>query len=138
MGQSVSSMGAFQYSPQIHSILNNFIGIQYFCIVNMASTILKMSVPVATGLALEQFVLRSQFPLLYQSNWLTTKAYSGVVLVNVIGSSIIVLILGFKVSAARRIYKEEAIIKGDKDAEDRFSYPKVNIFNIIVFFSLLV
>jgi hypothetical protein len=91
----------------------------------MASTVLKMSLPVAVGLAFENYVLRAKFPILYESTWLNTKAYSGVILVNVVGSSIVVLVLGFKVAAARRICREEAERKGDKDAADRYSYPKV-------------
>lgn len=76
---------------------------------------------------MEEFFLRKSIPLLYESKFspLFSKAYAGVILINCIGSGLLIVILSFKVSAARSKCIVEAIKEGDKDAEARFNYPKV-------------
>jgi len=66
--------------------------------------------------------LRKYLPKLYESSTSAVsipKAYAGVILVNVIASSLVVVALGFKVGAARRICQEKAEKDGDKDAKER-------------------
>ena len=56
---------------------------------------------------------------------LLPKGYAGVILVNVVGSGLAIIMLSFKVSGARRRCQNAAEAEGDKDAEARFSYPKM-------------
>ena len=46
------------------------------------------------------------------------------VLVNVVGSSFMMIYLSFIPGAARKTFTEKAKAAGDKDAEERFSLPK--------------
>eukprot|EP01035_Chromulina_nebulosa_P018630 gene18630-24365_t len=90
----------------------------------MASFLLQVGGPIIGSIALERVWLRGQCPWLYSGS-LVPKAYSGVIAVNVVTSSVVVIMLGFKVSAARSKYRELAKEKGDVDAEERYSYPKM-------------
>jgi glutathione S-transferase len=94
----------------------------------MASTLITMTVS-AIGLAVgEGFYGRSALPAVYAPSSLLPllpRAYSGVLFFNVIGSSITLIILGGKVGGARKKFQEKAEKDGDKEAEDRFSYPKL-------------
>ena len=93
-----------------------------------AAFVLKTGVPIGAALAVEHFVLRHKFPLAYQiSNVFSElpKAYGAVIIVNVILSSFLMIFLGIKVGKARTFFKEKAAKDGDKDAEARFSYPKM-------------
>ena len=63
----------------------------------MSSTfLLQATIPIAGSIAIEQFLLKPNFGALYSAKCIIPKSYSGVILVNVVGSSIIFLILGFK------------------------------------------
>jgi glutathione S-transferase len=76
----------------------------------------------------ESFVLRKYFQSIYvpsKSALALPRSYSTVILVNVVGSTVVLMILGIKVSISRRAMKEKAIKNGDVDAEARFSYPKL-------------
>ena len=53
------------------------------------------------------------------------KAFALVIAVNVAATSIVLILLGMKVSTARRACADKALKDGDKDAEERFSYPKL-------------
>lgn len=93
-----------------------------------SSFILKTIFPIGGALYLENAFLRKSLSELYESslvaNWLP-KAYGAVILSSAVSSTIVLLILGFKVSAARAAAKEKALKDGDVDAEARFSYPKL-------------
>eukprot|EP00286_Rhodomonas_abbreviata_P013225 CAMPEP_0181340868 /NCGR_PEP_ID=MMETSP1101-20121128/30083_1 /TAXON_ID=46948 /ORGANISM="Rhodomonas abbreviata, Strain Caron Lab Isolate" /LENGTH=195 /DNA_ID=CAMNT_0023452061 /DNA_START=61 /DNA_END=648 /DNA_ORIENTATION=- len=96
--------------------------------MSVTSFILKTVVPIGLILAAENFFLRDKFPQIYEaSNTLAMlpKAFGGVLLVNVVGSAIIMLVLGFGVGAARSTFREKALKDGDKEAEARYSYPKM-------------
>eukprot|EP00802_Teleaulax_amphioxeia_P029514 Tamp_31643.p2 GENE.Tamp_31643~~Tamp_31643.p2 ORF type:complete len:205 (-),score=42.37 Tamp_31643:75-689(-) len=54
-----------------------------------------------------------------------SQLYGGVVLVNVVGSSFMMMYLSFIPGMARKKYIEKATEAGDKDAEARFSLPKL-------------
>jgi len=56
---------------------------------------------------------------------LVSQLYGGVVLVNVVGSSFMMMYLSFMPGAARKTFTEKAKAAGDKDAEERFSLPKL-------------
>ena len=56
---------------------------------------------------------------------LVTKLYGCVVLVNMVGSSIMLMRLSFIPGSARKVYIEKAKAAGDKEAEERFSLPKM-------------
>ncbi len=93
-----------------------------------ASFILKAGIPIGAALALEHYVLRDKVPLAYQISSVVSqlpRAYGAVILVNVILSSFLMIFLGVKVGKARTLFKEKAAKDGDKDAEARFSYPKM-------------
>ena len=89
----------------------------------MFSFLIQTSVPIFGSIAIEQFLLKPNVAILY-SGKILPKSYSGVIFVNVIGSSLLIVMLGFKVAGARKKCIEMAKSEGDKDAEDRFSYPK--------------
>lgn len=55
----------------------------------------------------------------------TPKAYGGVVLVNIVLSFWVILMLGFRVSSARKTFAEAAKKDGDKDADVMFELPKM-------------
>ena len=56
---------------------------------------------------------------------LVSKLYGCVVMVNVVGSSIMLMRLSFIPGSARKVYIEKAKAAGDKEAEERFSLPKM-------------
>ena len=89
--------------------------------------ILKVGAPIVAALSAETLVLRKTFSALYESNSTIPlpRAYSLVILVNVVGSAIVLINLGFKVSAARKRFTEKAKQKVPDDslAELRFAYP---------------
>ncbi|CAM9673108.1 unnamed protein product, partial [Ectocarpus fasciculatus] len=55
------------------------------------------------------------------------KAYGLVLLANIIIAGLTIVVLSFKVSAARKKYREKAMKDGEKDAEARFSYPNLYV-----------
>ena len=92
--------------------------------IKMNSFLLNIAAPIVGSLAVEEYVLKQYLPLLYAGTYLP-RSYAGVILVNVIGSGLLVVTLGFKVPAARKSCQIQAESEGDKDAEARFSYPKM-------------
>ena len=90
----------------------------------MASFLIQATVPVLGSMAVEQFLLKPHFGFLYSGKYLP-KSYAGVIMVNVVGSSLFMVTLGFKVAGARKACIAQAEKEGDKDAEARFSYPKL-------------
>ena len=54
-----------------------------------------------------------------------TKLYGGVILINVVGSSFMMLWLSFLPGSARSIFREKAKKNGDEHADERFSLPKL-------------
>ena len=91
-----------------------------------ASFIATTIVPVFGTVLAEYYVLPSKISALYESsNLLVPKGYAAVIGVNVVWTSITLITLGLKVSAARTSIKAKAIKDGDKDAEARYSYPKL-------------
>ena len=93
--------------------------------------IVKTFVPIAGALFAEHMYAREKLPSLYASSsafastLAVPKAYGAVLLVNVIASGLLLVMLGLKVGSARSSFKEKALKDGDKDAEARFSYPKM-------------
>ena len=80
-------------------------------------------------LLVEVFFLREKFQTLYSPSAVfpfLPKAYGGVIIVNLVLTSILMLVLGFKVGKARSYFLEKAKKNGeDKDAEARYSLPKL-------------
>lgn len=88
----------------------------------------KIIAPAVGLLAGEHFYIRPTFAPIYGSSSLLPflpRAYGGVLLVNVVGSSLALIVLGGKVGAARKQFIEKAKKDGDNEAEARFSYPKL-------------
>lgn len=93
-----------------------------------ASFYIKSLLPVAGSMIAEVYWLRQALPFLYENSALVSflpRAYGSVILVNVVGTSYLLVMLGFKVSAARTACKNKALKDDDADAEARFSYPKM-------------
>ena len=92
--------------------------------------LLNALLPIVGSIAGEEIFLRKFLPRFYvgtsngASSFLS-PAFGGVILVNCVGSGLMIVILGFKVAGARQKYIIEATKEGDKDAEARFSYPKM-------------
>lgn len=96
----------------------------------IVSFALKTIVPIAGALAAEHFVLRDKFAQIYAASSAfpalqLPRAYGAVILVNLVFSGLLLVYLGIKVGGARTSFKEKALKDGDKDAEARFSYPKM-------------
>lgn len=90
--------------------------------------ILKTIVPIGGLLYVEQVFLRDRLANLYGASSsfpFLPKAFAFVVAVNLIASGFLLVDLGFKVGNARNTFKEKALKDGDKDAEARYSYPKM-------------
>lgn len=90
--------------------------------------IVKGILPALGLVASEEFFIRPTFAPIYGFSNLVPflpRAYAGVVLVNVIGSSLALVVLGGKVAGARKQFIEKAKKDGDAEAEARFSYPKL-------------
>jgi glutathione S-transferase len=84
--------------------------------------------PIIGLMAAEKFVLRDKVPQIYKTSSVLSvlpRGYGAVIIVNLMLSGFLLIYLGTKVGAARSTYKEKALKEGDKDAEDRFSYPKM-------------
>ena len=80
------------------------------------------------AIVFEERILKKYLEVLYApSDKVTTvpKAYGLVIAINVIAGGYAILHLGFKVGKARETYKAKAIEEGDKEAEERFSLPKL-------------
>lgn len=97
---------------------------------NIVLFVIKTVVPIAGALAAEHFVLRDKFAHIYAASSALPalelpKAYGAVILVNLVFSGLLLVYLGTKVGGARSSFKEKALKDGDKDAEARFSYPKM-------------
>jgi hypothetical protein len=86
------------------------------------STLLISLVPISGILVAEMFIFRSNLPFLYEKSTqlpFLEKAYGLVIFFNVVVSTFVILIIGFKVSAARSKCKEMAKKDGnDPDYED--------------------
>jgi glutathione S-transferase len=94
------------------------------------SFVLKTIGLIAGLLCVEHFFLRRQAPLaqaLYARDAETRleRAYFGVLLLNCVLSSVVLLLLGFRVSRAREECTQMAKLNKDPDAEARFGYPKL-------------
>ena len=80
----------------------------------MATQFLLTSLgPIIGGMSLETFLLRSKFPSLYQQGETlpgVPKSFGLVVFVNVCCSTVVMMTLGFKVSAARRKYLDKVSV----------------------------
>jgi glutathione S-transferase len=92
--------------------------------------IAKTIVPIVGLMAAEHFVLRDKLPQIYAASSAfpaleLPKAYGAVMIVNLIFSGFLLIYMGTKVGGARTVFKEKALKDGDKDAEDRYSYPKM-------------
>eukprot|EP01033_Poteriospumella_lacustris_P006193 gene6193-4450_t len=88
----------------------------------------KIIAPAVGLLAGESFYIRPTFAPLYASSSLVPflpRAYAGVLLVNVVSTSLALVVLGGKVGGARKAFTEKAKKDGDADAEARFAYPKL-------------
>jgi len=96
-------------------------------VVAMAtSLILTTILPVLGTVLAEHFVLQEKFsPFYATSKFLVPKGFAAVVFVNVVLTSVTLVVLGFKVASARTTIKAKALKDGDKDAEARYSYPKL-------------
>jgi glutathione S-transferase len=100
----------------------------HFFILKMALSFIASSIlPIAAIIAGELFILPSKVPQFYESSKIDflPKGFSLVILINVVVSAYIMVHLGFLVSAARTSLKAKALKDGDKDAEERYSYPKL-------------
>lgn len=90
----------------------------------------KTIVPIGGLIAAEHYFLRDKLPQIYEASAAfpglnLPKAFCAVIVINLVVTSLFLQFLGVKVGAARTTYKEKALKDGDKDAEDRFSYPKL-------------
>ena len=77
--------------------------------------------------AAEQYVLPKYLPSLFAPSPLLglPRAFALVVFVNIFGTAFFTIMIGFGVGGARSKFIEKATAAGDKDAEARFSYPKM-------------
>lgn len=94
----------------------------------MALTFIATSVlPIAAIVAAEVFIFPSKIPFVYEPSKIDflPKGFSLVIIVNVVISAIIMVYLGLIVAGARTTSKAKAAKDGDKDAEERYSYPKL-------------
>mmetsp|Transcript_30811 Transcript_30811/g.52121 ORF Transcript_30811/g.52121 Transcript_30811/m.52121 type:complete len:196 (+) Transcript_30811:82-669(+) len=88
----------------------------------------KTCVPIASIMAAENFILRDKLPQIYEASTAlpgVSRAFAGVLAVNVVTSGFFVLTLGGSVGMSRGKFKEKAAKDGDENAEERFSYPKM-------------
>lgn len=88
----------------------------------------KTVVPIAGLIAAEHYFLRTKVPKLYEISSalpVIPRAYAAVLVANLVLSGFLLIYLGLQVASARTTYKEKAAKDGDKDAEERFSYPKM-------------
>jgi len=77
---------------------------------------------------LEEKFLKKYLSYLYeQSEKLNSipRGYGLVIAINVVVGGFTIMSLGFRVAKARSVFIEKAKATGDKDAEERFSYPKL-------------
>ncbi len=92
--------------------------------------LVKTVVPIGGLLYAEQVYFREKLAPVYEASSAfpglnVPKAFGFVLVVNIILSGFLLVYLGTKVGAARNTFKEKALKDGDKDAEARFSYPKM-------------
>lgn len=76
----------------------------------------------------ERVLLAPALPALFAASPLVpivSKLYGAVILVNGVGSSIMLMWLSFLPGAARKVFAEKAKKAGDPNAEERFSLPKL-------------
>jgi uncharacterized MAPEG superfamily protein len=109
-----------------------------------AGLILKAGIPILGSLYLENNILKSKLTALYDPSPLIPalpKVYvffhysyqnyfflrfGAVILINLISTGLVLIVLGLKVANARKVAIAAAAKKGDdKDAEARYSYPKM-------------
>jgi glutathione S-transferase len=97
-------------------------------IMGLISMIAQMVLPGVLGVLAECKYAKDVFPAFYNASSVLPflpHGYAAVLLVNVVGSGLVMAVLGTRVGQARTAFKEKALKNGDKDAEDRFSYPKL-------------
>ena len=92
----------------------------------MASFVIQVVTPIVGSLAFEQFYLRINAEQLYETILTFPRAFSGVIAVNLIGSSLLLLKLKRDVSKAHKIDMWLEIKAKDDDPSDNehYAYPK--------------
>ena len=94
----------------------------------MSKFLIPLSLLVG-ALVAEDFYIKNEYPNLYETSGTMPlscpRAFGLVILVNIVISALVVISIGFGVGAARSKFKERALKEGDKDAEKRFSLPKM-------------
>lgn len=78
--------------------------------------------------ALESYIIKrasKSFPLLAETSVIQIPRLYGLVILNAVGSTFVMLYLGMKVGMSRKDFIEKAKKEGDEHAEERFSYPKM-------------
>lgn len=97
--------------------------------MSVVDLIVRVFLPVVGTVLAEVYFLPEKLPMLYAASSVIpflSKAYGLVILFNVVFSTIVMIILGAKVSGARKSCMEKAKKEeDDKFAEERFSYPKL-------------
>jgi putative hemolysin len=96
----------------------------------MKSSSLLLPIPMLAAFYMEEFGgLRTSLAPLYTDSGFAgmPKAYALVFLLNIIVAGFTIVVLGFKVGAARKKYREKAMKEDEKDAEARFSYPNLYV-----------
>jgi len=75
----------------------------------------------------EDYYLKSTYPDLYETSKFfgSPKAFGLVILINIVASGLVTMMIGFGVGGARSKFVAKALKEGDKDAEKRFSLPKM-------------
>ena len=79
------------------------------------SFVLTTGGPIIGSLIAESYFLRKHLSHIYEPSTLIPwipKSFGGVVMFNVVASSVVVLVIGFKVGAARSSIKEKALKDG--------------------------
>mmetsp|Transcript_94417 Transcript_94417/g.185167 ORF Transcript_94417/g.185167 Transcript_94417/m.185167 type:complete len:199 (-) Transcript_94417:68-664(-) len=90
----------------------------------------KTFIPIIGLMAAETYVLRDKLPQIYAISSAfpaleLPKAYGAVIVVNLVISGLFLVYMGTLVGGARTKFIEKALKDGDKDAEARYSYPKM-------------
>eukprot|EP00299_Pterocystis_sp_00344_P017747 c8894_g1_i1.p1 GENE.c8894_g1_i1~~c8894_g1_i1.p1 ORF type:complete len:205 (-),score=50.11 c8894_g1_i1:27-641(-) len=102
-------------------------GAQSSCTITMASVLAKSGLISAVALIGEKFLL-SKIGSVFITESVSLqipRLYSAVIAVNVVASSFVLVTLAFRVGSARKQFIEEAKKKDDREAEARYSYPKL-------------
>eukprot|EP00294_Goniomonas_avonlea_P014455 CAMPEP_0114563908 /NCGR_PEP_ID=MMETSP0114-20121206/13396_1 /TAXON_ID=31324 /ORGANISM="Goniomonas sp, Strain m" /LENGTH=175 /DNA_ID=CAMNT_0001749857 /DNA_START=9 /DNA_END=533 /DNA_ORIENTATION=- len=92
----------------------------------MALAFIAKNIAPLVGACLGEAYLARSFGKLVEPTMLQVpKLYGGVVLVNAVGTSFLLIYLSTKVGQARAKFIEKAKKDGDADAEARYAYPKM-------------